>query len=170
MWCRLHRSSSNGVLRNPHIPSERGQLLHCRYSDQKSPNRLLIDGGRSETYDKHLSPFLESLPTAQKRFKLFVVTHVDRDHIEGALALVNDRRLTTTFDDVWFNDYWNLIGDDPPERDLGAAAGEKLSKAIRRRGWQRNKAFHGGAVSTRDGRSFPRLDLGDESHRDVALA
>jgi hypothetical protein len=144
------------------FPASEGDCLVVEYGDQKCPTRLLIDGGRLSTYNTQLSPFLQSLPAIQQQFKLFVVTHVDRDHIEGALALITDPSLTTTFEDVWFNDYLNLVSDDPPQRHLGAEAGERLSYAIRRRGWHRNKAFYGGAASTRDGRILPKVKLGDE--------
>jgi beta-lactamase superfamily II metal-dependent hydrolase len=130
------------------FPASEGDCFLVEWGDLQCPQRILIDGGRSRTYEKHLKPILKGLPKEQKRLRLLVITHVDRDHIEGVLDLIRDRQLVLSVDEVWFNDYHNLLSDDPPRAAAGAAAGERLTRALRRLGWPRNTAFGGGAVST----------------------
>lgn len=130
------------------FPANEGDCLLVEYGDAVRPRRILIDGGRSATYVRHLAPFLRGLPPDQRRLRLLVVTHVDRDHIEGALAMLRDRDRAVNFDAVWFNDYRNLLSDDPPRDDLGAVAGEDFTRRIKRLRWPRNPEFGGGAVST----------------------
>ena len=48
---------------------------------------------------------IAALPRSQRRFELLIVSHIDNDHIDGALELLADRTLGVTFDDVWFNGY-----------------------------------------------------------------
>ena len=68
-----------------------------------------------------MRPYIESLPSDQRHFELFVVTHVDTDHIDGAILLMRDRHdLGVTFGEVWFND-WARI-----ETLRGAKHGELL--------------------------------------------
>jgi len=72
-----------------------------------SPKRILIDGGRKATY-RDLKTHLGRLPQDQMVFELLIVTHVDRDHIEGILELWDDPALAISFKDVWFNGYHHL--------------------------------------------------------------
>ena len=76
--------------------------------------------------------------------ELLVVTHVDRDHIEGVLALLQDAACPVKFKEVWFNGYDHLDEESPPS--FGAVQGERLTGLLASSGrW--NRAFAGRAVS-----------------------
>ncbi|XKW97216.1 hypothetical protein R8G64_01655 [Tenacibaculum maritimum] len=47
---------------------------------------LLIDMGLSETYNNHIKRDLISLNERAKSIQLLVITHIDKDHIEGAIS------------------------------------------------------------------------------------
>ena len=67
--------------------------------------RMLIDTGPDETYPA-LRNRLSQLPVAKdgrRHIDLFIVTHIDHDHIGGAKLLMEDKGLALTFGDFWFN-------------------------------------------------------------------
>jgi beta-lactamase superfamily II metal-dependent hydrolase len=120
------------------LPAREGDCLLVTYHDGKKPRRILIDGGRKATY-KALRARLEQLPAKERTFELFVITHVDRDHIEGALELLSDPERPVKFKDVWFNGYKHLIDPEATKEDFGPVQGEKLTQILLNGIW--NKAF-----------------------------
>jgi hypothetical protein len=141
------------------FPAREGDCLIIEYGeDHRKPERILIDGGRRETYRKHLGPYLARLTNSERMLRLAVVTHVDRDHIEGCVDLLRDPLSRIATCDISFNDYQNLLSDEPPSADLGGVLGEALSRLISYRRWPRNVAFGWGAVSTGP-RGEPRSNI-----------
>lgn len=123
------------------FPAREGDCLVITHGDPKAPHRVLVDGGRAATYTA-LREFLARLPADQRVFDLFVVTHIDRDHIEGALKLLGDPACPVTFRDIWFNGYYHL--SDGLDLDFGALQGNALTTLLSDRAW--NASFAGGPV------------------------
>ncbi len=70
------------------LPAERGDCLLIEYGeDAADPHRILIDCGPKLTYPR-LKARIEAIPKGKRHFELFVVTHVDDDHIGGALEFL----------------------------------------------------------------------------------
>lgn len=87
--------------------------------------RMLVDTGPDETYPALRRRLLAIPPgtDGQRHIDLFVVTHIDHDHIGGAQLLLADTDLRLSFGDVWFN--------APPRRRVrGVAEGESLAKML----------------------------------------
>lgn len=107
------------------LPAGHGDCLWIEYGDAGDPSRILIDCGTKGTYQRlraHVAARLEK----SRRLELFVLTHIDADHIGGAIPfLKNSRKLGLEFDDVWFNGWKHL-----PSRKLGAKDGEVFSTLI----------------------------------------
>lgn len=124
--------------------------MWLRYGSRRNPRQILIDAGRSATYKKDLRHRLLALPESQRTFELFVITHVDRDHIEGAMALLEDRALPITFKQIWFNGYDHLVS--AKLETFGAVQGERVTAALlnRKRAW--NKSWKAKAVALRRGK------------------
>lgn len=137
------------------LPAGHGDCLWIEYGDAASPSRVLIDGGAAGTFTA-LHRRIEALPQDQRRFELFVVTHVDADHIEGAVRLLHDTSLGVTFGDVWFNGWDHLNAVDAT---LGGVQGEMLSALIGERGHPWNAAFGGGPIVVRPGQPLPTHTL-----------
>jgi len=116
------------------LPAAQGDSLWIEYGQAAHPYRVLIDGGTAATYD-WLRTRIRSLPSNQRRFELLVVTHVDADHIEGAVRLLNDPALDLEFGDIWFNG-WDQLSDM-----LGPLQGEFLSALIKTGELPWNRAF-----------------------------
>lgn len=98
-------------------------LVSCPVGDRTW--RMLVDTGPDETYPA-LRQRLSTIPPddqGRRHIDLFVVTHIDHDHIGGAKLLLDDRDLGLTFGDIWFN--------APPRRRVrGVAEGESLAKIL----------------------------------------
>lgn len=113
------------------LPAAHGDCLWIEYGTGREVHRILIDGGPAHTYPSLRERILH-LPSDDRRFDLLVVTHVDADHIEGTVRLLQDAEaLECTFDRIWFNgrDQLNRV-PDPAGDPLGAEHGEYLGILI----------------------------------------
>lgn len=124
------------------LPAREGDCLWIRYGDDEKPRQILIDGGRAAT-GKELKRRLDALPPGRRDFELLIVTHVDRDHIEGTLDLLEDPAVARRFKDVWFNGFDHL--NDVKLETFGAVQGERLTAALLN-GLPWNRKWRGKAV------------------------
>ena len=120
-------------------PGSDGDALTLSWGAPDAPlHHALIDLGRQGDY-ANLRPWLEQT----RNLALFVVTHIDADHIEGAMPLAAEATPPFAPADVWFNahDHLKQARDRLNLREtLSVLQGEKLSRAIRRFGWPWNAA------------------------------
>jgi beta-lactamase superfamily II metal-dependent hydrolase len=139
------------------LPAQQGDALWIEYGEPGLIHRILIDGGTPPTYQV-VKDRIQALPAAERHFELCIVTHVDTDHIGGALKLLADRSLGATFDDVWFNDQEML----PPCTDSlrGPIDGEILTQVLARLVTRPNRAFHGNAAVVPEEGELPMKPLG----------
>ena len=132
-------------------------LITCPIGSGRSlPDwRMLIDTGPDECWPS-LKKRLAAIPPSDDgtRFiDVFVVSHIDHDHIGGARLLLEDRDLHIKFGDIWFNAPMLKV---EAGRVGGVAEGHTLSKLLgasagRRLPW--NLAFGGDhAVTPATGR------------------
>lgn len=95
--------------------------------------RMLIDTGPDECYPS-LRRRLLALPVGsngRRRLDLFVVSHIDHDHIGGAKLLLEDRELALDFGDVWFNAPAALMpATVRASRTRGVAEGRDLASLL----------------------------------------
>jgi len=142
-----------GKLRIELLPAGHGDSILIEYGSPAADHRILIDGGPASSYG-HLAERIKLLSPPRRSFELLVMTHVDADHIEGVLKLLNDKDLGVTFGDIWFNGYRQL-----PKDELGAAQGEMLSAIIETRELAWNATFGGGPVQAGPAASLPVAEL-----------
>ena len=113
------------------LPAAHGDCLWIEYGSGQNIRRILIDGGPAHTYPS-LQERILHLPAHERNFELLMVTHIDADHIEGVVRLLQDAEaLKCTFKRIWFNgrDQLNKV-PDPAGEDLGAVQGEYLGILI----------------------------------------
>ncbi len=134
------------------LPAKEGDCLLLSYGEPNDKRHVLIDAGRAWTWRHALKSYLAE--HAVDAIELLVVTHVDRDHIDGVLALMRDPEFDIPVRNIWFNTYDHLLGhsitvlqDDDTLESFGAKMGEELSPLIVDRGWRWNHAFDGHAVA-----------------------
>lgn len=145
------------------LPAAEGDALWIEWGEDKT-YRMLIDMGRS-AHGKKIRERLEALDSDDRVVELLILTHVDQDHIQGALeAFAKEERASgTTFKDIWFNGWNHLHGlhysdtsppfsTDVPQQPIGdgtqsfgAVQAELLTPWVKNSGvW--NKAFDGNPV------------------------
>jgi beta-lactamase superfamily II metal-dependent hydrolase len=128
-------------------PASDGDAIILKWGDDTAPHQLLIDLGRTDDY-RALKPQLTEIG----KFDLFTVTHIDADHIEGAVPLFKDTPPPFEAKHVWFNAHAQLEAANArlPVHDreiLSAGQGEKVTKGIVKTGWPWNDQFASGVVS-----------------------
>jgi hypothetical protein len=123
------------------FPASYGDCLWIEYgSDAEKPHRILIDCGVVNTF-KLLKKRILDLPQEKRTFDLFVISHIDNDHIEAAVTFLKKAKLLDVkFEDVWFND-WEHISDL-----LGPLEAEYSSALIDKQNIPLNEAFKHRAV------------------------
>ena len=139
------------------LPARFGDSIWIEYGGPQSTRRLLIDGGTAGTRAR-IGTEIKALPADQRRLELVVVSHVDRDHIEGVLGLLEDQDPLVEIGDFWFNGFAHLVPESGDE-EFGAIQGERLSKAILDLELPWNAAFDGKAVSAPGQGSLPTKTL-----------
>jgi hypothetical protein len=136
------------VFRVEMLPAGNGDCLWVEYGSAREVHRILIDAGRASTYEALRARIL-ALPAAERVFELLVVTHIDNDHIEGIIPLLQDTGLGCTFRDVWYNGWRHLEGlpgARPPQDILGAREGEFLGVLVEDAGLCWNQSFDSAMV------------------------
>jgi beta-lactamase superfamily II metal-dependent hydrolase len=135
------------------LPAQQGDALLIEYGGAR---RILIDCGTPLTYDV-IKERMSRLPPDQRVFELLVITHVDIDHIGGALRLLSEPTRLVTFRDVWFNSRHVLPQCPDPPRGMfdGAIAAHLLEL----QGITVNAAFSGAAAVVPAHGPLPRVIL-----------
>ena len=139
------------------LPARFGDSFWIEYGDQDSPHRMLIDGGTSGTRHE-IRRLIQSLPQDQRHFDLLVVSHIDRDHIEGILGLLSEDDSGIVIEDIWFNG-WPHLPENSEEEMFGAVQGERLTESILELDLPWNKSFGGKAIMIPDDGPLPQITL-----------
>lgn len=85
---------------------------------------ILIDGGPYFNFEIQLKAMMKIAPD-MKELELLVITHVDIDHIDGTILLLQQKNLPFTIKDVWFNGLQQMRQAD--DDLLGVIQGEYVS-------------------------------------------
>ena len=138
-------------------PASEGDCLVLAWGDDADPHHAVVDLGRTKDYTA-LRPWL----TAARQMELFAISHIDADHIAGAMPMGRESAPPFAPADVWFNGHAHLVAAKERMRSLeeqSVAQGNKLEKAIRTFGWPWNAAFGQGPVSVDSLEAKRSLDL-----------
>jgi beta-lactamase superfamily II metal-dependent hydrolase len=139
------------IFRLTMYPASDGDALLLTWGEVRDPHYALIDLGRTNDY-KQLRPALRKIG----RFELFTISHIDADHIEGAIPLLKEATAPFAPEDVWFNAWHHLKNAEArlEKMDgletLSAKQGEKLSAGIIRFHWPWNRAFGANGIVSVD--------------------
>ena len=86
---------------SPRCPAACGDCLVLEYGSGSGAHRILIDGGLGSKYEVGLGTHLAAPVGDPPQFDIVIVTHVDRDHIDGVIRALRDQHLHSA--DIWFN-------------------------------------------------------------------
>lgn len=132
------------MIRIEMLPALYGDCIWLSYGkSEKSLKHVLIDTGFEDCSKLLRQRMLDDEKLA---LELFVMTHIDADHIEGSVFLLQDEAIATPkrIKEVWFNGWKHIEGFQKDA--LGAKQGEYFSALIKERKLKWNKAFAGKAV------------------------
>jgi len=62
----------------------------CLLLSGKDGTRVLVDGGKKKSYENHVAPYLGGLKADGEGLDVVYVSHIDADHIEGVLELMDN--------------------------------------------------------------------------------
>jgi beta-lactamase superfamily II metal-dependent hydrolase len=134
------------------LPAGHGDALWIEYGEGAECRRWLIDCGTQQTATRLLRR-VDELPERDRALELFVMSHIDSDHIGGALPFLGAARQGLGVRDLWFNG-WRHIA-----RQLGARQGEMFSTAIADLALPWNKWRDGGPVVVPEDGPLPACTL-----------
>ncbi|MCH5586347.1 MBL fold metallo-hydrolase [Shimazuella sp. AN120528] len=130
----------------------------------KIKTHILIDGGLKATYNCFLKTKLEEISRLGEKISLLIVTHIDRDHIEGILELVHDNNKSEDpkiipIDEIWFNSYRHLQFSKEKAKEINFEEKEILKDIITRgRGYLRkNETNPNRPISAKQGSTLASL-------------
>ena len=122
------------------LPAACGDCLVVEYGSGSDVHRILIDGGLGSKYDVGLGAHLAA-SAGEPQFDIVIVTHVDRDHIDGVIHALRGQHLQSA--DIWFNgrdEIDALVNGDT----RGVRQGDELSALIPAD--RRNRVVDGQAI------------------------
>ena len=86
------------------LPAAHGDAIWIEYGSGPEVHRVLIDGGPANTYELGLRRRILEQERDDCKLDLMVVTHIDADHIDGALIMLQElARLKVHIQELWFN-------------------------------------------------------------------
>lgn len=85
----------------------------CFLIELEDKQSILIDCGYKSTYENELKSLLVKLREEGGRISLFVVTHMDEDHIGGAITFLEENGYRENaqiidIDNIWFNGLFEI--------------------------------------------------------------
>ena len=86
----------------------------CILIELEHPDCILIDCGYKTTYNAELRPLLLRLNAEGYRISLMIISHIDRDHIEGAVHFLRENGdaeipAIIPVDEIWINGFFNTL-------------------------------------------------------------
>jgi beta-lactamase superfamily II metal-dependent hydrolase len=142
--------STPGRLDIEMLPARHGDAILLGWGAPDDRHHMLVDGGPAPAYGAIAARLSELTRTG---LDLLVLTHVDGDHIEGTILLVNDADLKMQVGEVWCNGSHHLVSE------LGPVQGEILGALIAVRGIPWNASFGAAAVRAAQNEPFPVREL-----------
>lgn len=139
------------------LPARFGDCIWIEYGQKSKTSRILIDGGTGGTRQE-ITDMILALPEEERIIELLVVTHIDRDHIEGILWFLEQDVLPCRIENIWFNG-WPHLPQNPKVEMFGSVQGERLTAAILKHKIPWNKHFSGEAVQTPETGPLPIITL-----------
>lgn len=137
------------------LPAGFGDAILIEYGEPEELHFILIDGGPYYEFNR-LWEAIKIMTPHLKVLDLLVITHIDIDHIDGIIVLLNKRSRPFSIKEVWFNGFNEI---KPPDDSLGVLQGEYLSNLIQRKKIPHNISFEGKAVVVQNVDKLPLITL-----------
>lgn len=126
------------------LPASFGDAILIEFGKAGSPKYILVDGGPYFNFPSMYEKMKVVAPS-MKEIELVIVTHIDIDHIDGLITILNHENQLFKIKEIWFNGYEQLVSLERNDL-LGALQGEYLSNLIATKKIPHNVSFQGKAV------------------------
>ena len=134
------------------FPAGCGDCLLIEWDGVTGHHRLLIDGGMPSALEEGIGRYASAQPEGRLIVDVAVVTHIDLDHIGGAIEGIRSELVEAP--SVWFNGLDEIRGIT-----RGTRQGDELSSLIPPE--RRNLPVNGGPIHVADDGALPVFDLAD---------
>lgn len=124
-------------------PAKNGDCFLISFGKtEEEKKHLLIDCGYVDTFQKYLKDDLIEIGKRGEPLEKLILTHIDADHIQGAIRLLKDNKAEKfiTIKEVWHNAYRHLHEQKEGEIDVKQ---ERILQQIIRRGYYQNESKQG---------------------------
>lgn len=124
-------------------PAKNGDCFLISLSETQDEKKyILLDCGYVDTFQKYLKNDLIKIGKSAGTLEKLILTHIDADHIQGAIRLLKDNNSEKfiTIKEVWHNTYRHICEHKEGEVDLKQ---EQVLKQIIRRGYLQNENKQG---------------------------
>lgn len=137
------------------LPGSFGDSILIEYGHGEK-KYILIDGGPYFNFETLIGSLKKVAPNLNT-LELLVITHIDIDHIDGIVLLLNQPSLPFVIKEVWYNGYEEMkqAGDDT----MGVLQGEYISVLIKQKKLAHNRSFGNKAVVVHDFGKLPEIVL-----------
>ena len=85
------------------IQASEGDCFFLSFTFESRRFNMMIDSGPSKCWNDELRAFLDNLNSRGERVNVLLITHIDSDHIGGALKLFSEEKYSNMIDEVWYN-------------------------------------------------------------------
>jgi hypothetical protein len=149
--------AATGIFELELLPALNGDCIWLTYGTEEDRRHVLVDCGAVQVADLARRRIVD-VGASNGVVELFVLTHIDADHISGAIPLFEDPEVGARIGDVWFNGWDQLRGF------LSVSQGEAFSTLLARpdRPFRWNGIDPGGGrvpPIVTDGVSHPQVEL-----------
>lgn len=154
------RNVENSCMTIHFMPAMAGD---CILVELDNKDCILIDCGYTSTYENELKPLLEELSNKGCRIVLMVITHMDQDHLEGALSLIKengmkDEPVIIPIEEIWFNGFFGTLFSNHEFEKHRADKVPNMSLILSKLGdLQMRLPAESGNISARQSKCFEKL-------------
>jgi len=124
-------------------PAKNGDCFLVSFGEtEEDKKHLLIDCGYVNTFQAYLKNDLIKIGESGQSLEKLILTHIDADHIQGAIRLLKDNNAEEfiTIKEVWHNTYCHLNEQKEGEIDVKQ---KRILQQIIRRGYPQNQRKQG---------------------------
>lgn len=102
----------DGEYRITMLDCAEGDCFFLEFRFDSMEYTILMDTGPGVCWITSLKPFLDQLIAKNKKINVLVITHIDSDHIGGAIKLFQSEEYSGLVEEVWFNGLKQVLNID----------------------------------------------------------
>ncbi len=93
----------DGEYRITMLECEEGDCFFLEFCFDSKKYSILIDTGPGKCWATQLKPLLDQLIEKKQKINILLISHIDNDHIGGAIKLFQSEEYSSLVEEVWFN-------------------------------------------------------------------